>query len=132
MKLFKKNKMVAEQADNVEKVVKEKHGKEAKKAEKKSNNRSLDSWVVQLIALSVICFSLFYFLMELFYLKPLDSKYQTQLTSTQIKSIEVGVSRYFKEQIRWVNTLVNNDVIDETLVAQVLKKTKIPPIKKKK
>ena len=116
--------MVAEQADNVEKVVKEKHGKEAKKAEKKSNNRSLDSWVVQLIALSVICFSLFYFLMELFYLKPLDSKYQTQLTSTQIKSIEVGVSRYFKEQIRWVNTLVNNDVIDETLVAQVLKKTK--------
>ena len=66
MKLFKKNKMVAEQADNVEKVVKEKHGKEAKKAEKKSNNRSLDSWVVQLIALSVICFSLFYFLMELF------------------------------------------------------------------
>ena len=61
MKLFKKNKMVAEQADNVDKVTKEKQGKGAKKAEKNSNNRSLDSWVVQLVAISVICFSLCYF-----------------------------------------------------------------------
>lgn len=121
MKLFKKNKVVAGQNENVDKLTKTKQ-KEIKKNADKS--RALESWVFQPIVITVICFSLCYVLMELFFLKPLDFQYQTQATNDRAKAFEVDVSRYLKEQVLWVNSITNPEMINEQFISEVLKKIK--------
>tara|TARA_R110001592_G_scaffold81050_2_gene240835 strand:+ start:2110 stop:4707 length:2598 start_codon:yes stop_codon:yes gene_type:complete len=119
MKLFKNNKALAGQADNSAVA---KSTKTAKKVDKNAKNRSLDSWLAQPIGISVICFGLCYLLIELFFLKPLDFQYQSQVTNDQAKALEQNVSRYFKAQAQWVDSLANLEALDVTIINQVLKK----------
>lgn len=109
MKLFKKNNAVSEQKEEVSKDINASKAKSQKIDKKKVNNRSLSSWVYQIVFLSVVCFGLCYFLMELLYLKPLDYKYQKQVTETQSESIRQNVNRYFDEQESWVKALASQN-----------------------
>jgi phosphomannomutase/phosphoglucomutase len=124
MKLFKKNKSVAGQDVNSEGLFKSKQKKITKNNAKNGSNRSLDSLVFQPMAVSVICFGLCYLLMELLFLKPLDSQFQSQAADGRAKALEVQVSRYLKEQVQWVNSLTNPELFDELVITQVLQKVK--------
>jgi phosphomannomutase/phosphoglucomutase len=124
MKLFKKNKTVAVQDDNSDAESKSKQKKIIKKTDKNGSNRSLDSWVAQPMAVSVICFGLCYLLLELFFLKPLDFQFQSQAAADRAKALEVQVSLYLKGQVQWVNSLTNPELIDDLVITQVLKKVK--------
>jgi phosphomannomutase/phosphoglucomutase len=124
MKLFKKNKTVAVQDDNSDVESKSKQKKIIKKTDKNGSNRSLDSWVAQPMAVSVICFGLCYLLLELFFLKPLDFQFQSQAAADRAKALEVQVSLYLKGQVQWVNSLTNPELIDDLVITQVLKKVK--------
>ncbi len=125
MKLFKKNNADAEKSgDEVQPRLK----KTANNNDKNSKNRSLNSWIIQPIAISAICFGLCYLLMEIFFLKPLDLNYQSQVTNHQAIAIERNVSLYLANQVAWVNSLTSSDVLGSALSTEVLKKIK-PEIK---
>lgn len=125
MKLFKKSKTETEQTEGNGKPRSLSATKETKAGKKTQTNKSLYSWIFQPVIISVICFGLCYFLIELLYLKPLDANYQEQVATTQSKAIQRDVNRYFKEQVEWVKGLSNqsNGDIAETLnsVLKVLK-----------
>ena len=122
MKLFNKNKELASQSDDSEKQVKPKSA--MKKVDKSAKNRSLDSWVLQPLALSVVCFGLCYLLLELFFLKPLDDQYRSQVSTAQAQALEIEVSRYLNAQVQWLDSLSSTEILNEQLTTQILKRTK--------
>lgn len=124
MKLFKKNKELAEKSNDTKAKVESKTNATIKKTEKGSKAHSLDSWILQAVAISVICFGLCYFLMELLFLKPLDIEYQERLSKNQAQAYQADVSRYFKEQTQWLHSLSNTPNLEEATIKGVLKKTK--------
>tara|TARA_R110001592_G_scaffold295763_1_gene566077 strand:- start:13118 stop:15715 length:2598 start_codon:yes stop_codon:yes gene_type:complete len=121
MKLFKKNKTLTGQDDKTAEMTQSKSKKTGKKIHK---NPSLDSWVVQPVAISVVCFGLCYLLMELFFLRPLDIQFQSQVIEGRAKTLEVEVSRYLKKQVQWVNSITNPEMLNEQFITEVLKKVK--------
>jgi phosphomannomutase/phosphoglucomutase len=124
MKLFKKNKTHAGQSGDADKKVKNESKESAKKTNKRAKNHSLDSWVLQPLAVAVVCFGLCYLLIELFFLKPLDTQHQTQLVNVQAQALQIEISRYFNEQIHWLDSLARTEMLDKQVITQVLKKTK--------
>jgi phosphomannomutase/phosphoglucomutase len=114
MKLFKNKKVLASQIDGPDKKVKSQGAKK----------HSLDSWILQPLAAAVVCFGLCYFLLESFFLKPLDAQYQAQVAAIQAQALEIEVSRYFNDQVQWLNALSSTEISEEQAITQVLKKTK--------
>lgn len=90
----------------------------------KLKTRSLTSWLIQPILISVICFGLAYVLMELFYLKPLDTVSQNQIAKTRAQSVELQVNQYFQEQRSWLASLGFIHSLEQEETIQLLKITK--------
>tara|TARA_R110002072_G_scaffold4650_2_gene32165 strand:- start:8805 stop:11402 length:2598 start_codon:yes stop_codon:yes gene_type:complete len=123
MKLFRKKNKASEQSDaEIKTNSKSTQSHKNKNKQKAAKTRTLHSWIIQPILVSAICFVLCYFLIELLYFKPLDVNYQSQISATQAKALEIDVSSYFKEQAQWVDGLskyasisrrqVNNNLSD--------------------
>lgn len=123
MKLFKNNKVISSQTDDSDNKIKAKGT--MKKADKGAKSHSLDSWILQPLALAVVCFGLCYLLLELYFLKPLYAEYQSQVVATQAQALEIEVSRYFDDQIQWLDSLSNTEIVDEQSIIQMLKETKV-------
>lgn len=123
MKLFKNNKVISSQADDSNKKIKPKGA--MKKVDKGTKSHSLDSWILQPIALSVVCFGLCYLLLESYFLKPLDAEYQSQVAASQAKALEIEVSRYFDDQVQWLDSLSNTEIVDDQSIIQILRDTKV-------
>ena len=123
MKLFKNNKVISSQTDDSDKKIKSKGS--MKKADKGAKSYSLDSWILQPLTVAVVCFGLCYLLLELYFLKPLDAGYQSQVVATQAQALEIEVSRYFDDQVRWLDSLSAAEIVEEQSIIQILKKTKV-------
>ena len=123
MKLFKNNKVISSKADDSDKKIKSKGA--MKKTDKGVKSHSLDSWILQPLVVAVVCFGLCYLLLELYFLKPLDAEYQSQVVATQAQALEIEVSRYFDDQIQWLDSISNTEIVDEKSIIKVLKETQV-------
>ena len=106
MKLFNKKNETSDQSKvTIKKAAKSSVTTKNKDNKKADKSRTLYSWIFQPVLVSLACFILCYFLLELLYFKPLDVNYQNQIHASQAKSLELDVSNYFNEQIKWVDGL---------------------------
>jgi phosphomannomutase/phosphoglucomutase len=109
--MFKKNKDVAVSEASKEsgspgsvtpKATSRPNGDQAMKSQK---IKSLNSWGAQPVFAMIFCMLLAYVLLELLYLKPMDSLRQSETAAARIQSVEFSVSRYFKSQKEWLSGL---------------------------